>query len=130
MSKTVILALNIGAEDARKYGLGDKRKAGTTVEVEDEAADALIAAGLAAEPGEDPPQGGGGAVPEGEERPEREPGPGRGPRPGPPPQPPNLDEMTKEDLKTYADAHGIEGVTMAMAKDDMLRQIRRAGRTR
>jgi hypothetical protein len=113
MSKKLKLALNIGTADAQRLGL-DKVKAGETVDVESkEAADELLHKGWAVEPGQDAPQV------------------AAAPAPAPvvaavPVGPPDFDAMTKEDLKAYADDQKIDGVTMAMAKDDMVRHIKRA----
>jgi hypothetical protein len=43
---------------------------------------------------------------------------------------PDLDGMTKDELKAHADAHKVDGVTLAMTKDEMLRAIKKAARAR
>jgi hypothetical protein len=41
-------------------------------------------------------------------------------------QAPDLDAMTKDELKAHADAHGIEGVSLAQTKDEMVKAIKKA----
>jgi hypothetical protein len=110
MSKRVKLALNIGINDAKRYGLTEVRE-GKVVSVEDAAARELIGKGWASEPDEPSPQS---APAEGAE--------------AEAPEPVDLDSMTKEDLHVFAQHNAIEGVTMAQAKDDMIRTIKRAQR--
>ena len=47
--------------------------------------------------------------------------------PEPEPEETDLDYMTKAELLDYAEAHGIEGVSGAMRKADILTAIKEAG---
>jgi hypothetical protein len=100
--KKLKLQLNIGTGDARRLGL-EKTRAGETVSVEKEAADEMLSKGWAIEPGQEPPA-----------------------PPGAPQGPPDLEALTKEELVEFAQAHKVEGVTMAMIKEEIIRTIRRA----
>ena len=126
------LTTNLGFVDARKHGLTvETAREGRIVDLSDESAKELIGHGWAVEPGKKagtgtPPNSGdfddtpGGvlareSVTGGDEDEDDE---------------TDFDAMTKEELKEYADENDIAGVTMAMAKDDMLKAVKRGARRR
>jgi hypothetical protein len=116
------LALNIGVPDAKRLGL-TKTMQGETVSVSGEVADELLKRGWAFDPST-------GALSD-----EATPTSSATPRPGEAQapegaEPADFDAMTKEELHEHAKAHNIEGVAMSQNKDDMVRVIKRASRTR
>jgi hypothetical protein len=99
------LLRNIGDDDARRLDL-ENRMEGETIDAKQPVADELLRRGLATD----------AAAP---------------PRATAAPAaavavPPDFDAMTKEDLQSYADKQGIEGVSLAMRKDDMIAAIEEA----
>ena len=99
------MTANLGYRDAKRLGLDQfKATEGATIDADEDAAAELLKNGWATEPGtkdvKSAPAAGGE----------------------------DFDEMTKEELKAYADAHGIAGVTMAMAKDDMTKAVKRGAK--
>lgn len=95
------LSMNIGAKDAKRLGL-DKVLRGEVVTTTNKAAiDELRRRGLVIETTADAPAT---AV--------------------------DFDAMTKEELKAYADDHGIEGVTTSLTKDETLKAVKKFNRVR
>jgi hypothetical protein len=119
------LALNIGVPDAKRLGL-TKTAQGETVSVSGEVADELLKRGWAFDPSTG--QLSDEATPTSSATPR--PGEAQIPEGAEPAAPPDFDAMTKEELHEHARANNIEGVTMAQNKDDMIRTVKRASRTR
>lgn len=111
----VKLLANLGEKDATAAQLEqDKAIEGATVNVPSKVAEAFIKRGIAADPAGakdfnkvERPEAADDGAEDGDET--------------------DLESLTKHELKAYADEHGIEGVTMAMAKDDMIAAIQAAG---
>jgi hypothetical protein len=101
------LLLNIGDDDVRRLDL-EKRFEGETVDVKQAVADEMLRRGWATDAAE-----------------MRTTEVAAAPETGP-----NVDEMTKEELKAFADANAIEGVTMEQHKDEMVKTVKRATRRR
>lgn len=128
------LTTNLGSVDAKRIGVDpEKATEGATVNVDSKAAEELIARGWAVDPGRKAPATHRANSAEFSETPGdvlgREADAEIGSDDESDDEPPDFDTMTKDELKTFADAHGIEGVTMAMAKDDMLRAVKRGYRS-
>jgi hypothetical protein len=104
------LLRNIGDDDARRLDL-ENRMEGETIDAKQPVADELLRRGLATD----------AATPL---RATATPAPAVAVPPGT--APPDFDAMTKEDLQSYADKQGIEGVSLAMRKDDMIAAIEEA----
>lgn len=100
--------LNIGRKDAARLDLdADKAREGAVINVSSEIADELLKHGWAVGASG---ESAAAAAPESA------------------PAPPDFDAMTKEELHAFAQSHGIEGVSMAMHKDEQVRLIKRAMR--
>ncbi|HEX6985676.1 MAG TPA: hypothetical protein VF170_09875 [Planctomycetaceae bacterium] len=103
------LSRNIGVQDARRLGLDPaKAKEGRTVDVTDrKAIDELRSRGLVIE-----------TAAEGTSVEVRA------------AETPDFEAMTKDELKAHADANAIEGVTLAMSKDEMVKAVKKASKAR
>lgn len=130
--KKLKLLLNIGKRDAQRLGL-QETLAGKSVSVAADVADEMLRRGWATEPDRDAPAPHAAPTTSATLPPAQPQGPPVGPGPGPSPNPPappapDLDAMTKDELKAHADRLKIDGVTLAMTKDEMIKVIKKAGK--
>lgn len=96
------LSMNIGAKDAKRLGL-DKVRRGEVVTTTNKAAiEELRRRGLVIETADAASTA----------------------------ATPDFDAMTKDELKAYADDHGIEGVTTSLTKDETLKLVKKFNRVR
>jgi cytochrome oxidase assembly protein ShyY1 len=129
------LTTNLGTVDARKYGLTvEDATEGSEVNVDDEGAKVLISRGWAVEPGSKkraartPTSADFDDTPAGVLAREAVTGPDEDEDEGDLGDN-DFDAMTKEELRAYADANNITGVS-ALNKDDLLKAVKKGARSR
>lgn len=114
------LLLNLGKPDAARLGIDfAEAREGKVVTVDDEVGNELLTKGWAADPNDERFKAAAAA-------------PAVAATPAAPqvaPPPPDFDAMTKEELKAFADDKKVEGINMAMHKDEMVRLLKRQVKT-
>lgn len=121
------LRINIGIPDARRLGLDPAAaREGSTIDVADEAAAELLRRGWAEEPPAGGPAVGLKAIPPVDLRADADGNVDDDDDDSDDDGTPDLESMTKDELKAYADEYGIPGVTTHLTKAEMVELIRRA----